>query len=426
MNQPQIHPFGIDHIFEVGRDTLDNGVPVFLIPLEDTRVVMLEFFFHGSKWHQQRTLQAYFSSRLMSASTEEYDADHLAEIIDYNGATIYTRTGFFGTTISLVCLSKKLRDMMPVIRSIITIPTYDQRRFSTAISMARQDAKIRLTDVEAVCNYDFLDALYGKHHPSTSWAEIEDYDTLTPSDLKAFHDKYVCSSDCQIWITGEISDDVHQLVNDYFGKSAWGKNQYVFEHSQWPVIEPSAEKHLYKPMDGVQSAICVGKLLPRWDHPDFTKLTVATTMLGGYFGSRLMTNIREKKGLTYGIQASLSQTLSETALVISTSTANEAAEVVTDEIYKEIRRMQTERAGEDELERVKNYMIGFACRRHEPGLGVSKLLMTQLMKGFPIDHIVTENNIVRQTTADDIMEITNKYFDVETMTQCVVGNAKLS
>ena len=149
-------------------------------------------------------------------------------------------------------------------------------------------------------------------------------------------------------------------------------------------------------------------------------------MLGGYFGSRLMTNIREKKGLTYGIQASLSQTLSETALVISTSTANEATEVVIDEIYKEIRRMQTERAGEEELERVKNYMIGFACRRHEPGLGVSKLLMTQLMKGFPIDHIVTENNIVRQTTADDIMEITNKYFDVETMTQCVVGNAKWS
>ena len=423
MKQPEIHPFGFDHIIEVKQKTFDNGLTVNLIPLEDTRIVMVDFFFHGCKWHQNRCLQAYFASSLLSTSSEEYDADTLAETIDYNGATIYSRTGYLGTSISLLCLSKNLPQMLEVMKSLLTHPTYDQKRFDTTVSMMKQSAAIRNTDVDSVCYEAFLDALYGKSHRCTSFAKLEDYDTLTREDLFAFQEKYICSSDCQMWMTGNITDEAIELLHAYFGKAAWGKGHFVYQPPAWPHIDPSAEQVIRMKMPGVQSAIYMGKLLPRWDHPDFAKLMVTITLLGGYFGSRLMTNIREEKGLTYGIQASLRQSLCETALMISTATANETVEQVIEEIHKEIKVLRTERVGEEELARVKNYLIGYSCRRHEPGLGLSKMLMSVYMKGYPYDYILTENQFVRDTTAEDIMDMANRYLDADTMKLCVVGNA---
>lgn len=425
LSQPEIHPFGFDHIIDIKQQVFDNGVAINLIPLEDTRIVMVDFFFHGCKWHQSRCLQAYFSSVLLCASTTEHDAETLAKIIDNNGASIYGRTGYWGTSITLLCLSKNLRTMMEVMKSVLTHPTFDQKRFSNAVSTMKQNLAINLQDVNSVCFDEFLNALYGKSHPTTSWAQLDDYDTLTREDLLAFHEQFICSSDCQIWMTGNITDEAVDLVNGYFGKSSWGKGNFVYQDPVWPEINPSPEQTILKKMDGVQSAILTGKLLPRWDHPDFTKIMVATTLLGGYFGSRLMTNIREEKGLTYSIYASLRQTLCETALMITTATANETAARVIEEIRKEIQRMRTERVGDDELERAKNYMIGYACRKHEAGLGLSKMLMTTSMKGRPYDYIVTENRLVRDTSADDVLDIANRYFDPDTMKLCVVGNASL-
>jgi len=423
MKQPEIHPFGFDHLIEVKQKTFDNGVTINLIPLEDTRIVMIDFFFHGCKWHQSRCLQAYFSASLLCTSSEEYDADILAETIDYNGASIYSRTGFFGTCITLLCLSKNLPKMLEVMKSVLIHPTYDQKRFDTSVSMMKQSAAIRKTDVNSVCNETFLETLYGKSHRCTSFANLDDYDTLTREDLLSFHHQYICSSDCQIWMTGNITEDAIGLVHEHFGKTAWGEGQFVYQQPIWPDLQPAKDHIIRMKMPGVQSAICMGKLLPRWDHPDFTKIMVTITLLGGYFGSRLMTNIREEKGLTYGIQASLRQTLCETALMISTATANETVEQVIEEIYKEIQRMRTERVGDEELARVKNYMIGYSCRKHEPGLGLSKLLMNMYMKGCPYDNILTENRLVLDTTAEDIIDMTDRYLDVDSMRLCVVGNA---
>ena len=422
MKQPEIHTFGFNHIVDVENRLLDNGVALQLIPLEDTQVVVIDFYFHACKWHQRRSLQAYSSVALIHTSTDDYDADTLAQVIDYNGASIYTRTGFLGTSVTLVCLSKNLKAMMPVMKSIITQPTYDKRRFETFIEKEKQEHSIMRKDVNSVAFFNLLNMLYGKTHPSTSFAEKEDYNTLTREDLLEFHDNYICSSDCRIWMTGDISEENIQLVNTYFGSHKWGKTQFVFQTPHWPEVNPSKENVLRINMEGVQSAIAMGQLLPRWDHPDFTHIMVATTLLGGYFGSRLMSNIREEKGLTYGIQASLRRTLSETSLIISTATANENVEQVVEEVKKEIVRMKTEKVGEDELTRVKNYMIGYACRTYEPRPGLSNLLMDLYMMGKPYDDVITENKMVRETSADDIIETVNRYFDVENMKMCVAGN----
>ena len=176
LSQPEIHPFGFDHIIDIKQQVFDNGVAINLIPLEDTRIVMVDFFFHGCKWHQSRCLQAYFSSVLLCASTTEHDADTLAKIIDNNGASIYGRTGYWGTSITLLCLSKNLRTMMEVMKSVLTHPTFDQKRFSNAVSTMKQNLAINLKDVNSVCFDEFLNALYRKSHPTTSWAQLDDYD----------------------------------------------------------------------------------------------------------------------------------------------------------------------------------------------------------------------------------------------------------
>ena len=422
MRQPDIHPFSISNPIDTGKTVFDNGVTLRLVPLEDTRLVKLDFMFHGSKWNQSRPLQAYFASKLISASTKDFDADPLAEILDYYGAGIRTETGFFCTSVTLVCLSKNLPALMPVMKSILTQPTYDSQRFEVMRVMEKQVYAIREKEVADQDRCNRLNALYGDRHRCTSFAKESDYDSLTRQDLLDFHGHYFSSSDCQIWLTGDTSPDNIKTVNNFFGLSPWGESQYVWQAPDWPEAHPSHETVFKKKMDGVQSAIYMGKLLPRWDHPDFTRLMVAVTLLGGYFGSRLMKNIREEKGLTYGISSALRLSMADTALVIATTTANSNVNQVVEEIHKEIRTLMTEKVGEDELLRVKNYMTGYACRKYEPGLGLASLLMKQNVMGRPDDYIMEENNKVRAITADDIIEMTRRYFDADTMKLSIAGD----
>ena len=172
-----------------------------------------------------------------------------------------------------------------------------------------------------------------------------------------FYDNYYINGKCALFIAGNLPSDIETLLNKYFGSLSLNKNeQLVINYAS----NPSATKkqHLINDEKGVQSAIRIARPFPNRHHPDFIKVQVLNNIFGGYFGSRLMSNIREDKGYTYGIHSYLENHIHESAWTISTEAGRDVANATINEVYKEMKRLRDEPVAEEELHLVRNYMIG--------------------------------------------------------------------
>ncbi len=125
-------------------------------------------------------------------------------------------------------------------------------------------------------------------------------------------------------------------------------------------IIPAEEKkyRVTNDPDGVQGAIRIARNFPNRHHPDFQKMQVLNNIFGGFFGSRLMANIREDKGYTYGIHSYLINLIQESALMISTEAGKDVTEDTIREVYLEMKSLCDEPVQEEELKTSKNFMIG--------------------------------------------------------------------
>lgn len=150
-------------------------------------------------------------------------------------------------------------------------------------------------------------------------------------------------------------------------------------------------------------------------------MKVLTTVLGGYFGSRLMSNIREEKGYTYGISAGIASYPFQGYLAIGTETANEYVEPCIREVKNEIRRLQEERISEQELTMVKNYMMGEMCRSYEGPFSLSDAWIFVETAGLEKNFFLTHAKKIRSVTADELRDLAIKYFRPDDMLEVVAG-----
>jgi zinc protease len=165
----------------------------------------------------------------------------------------------------------------------------------------------------------------------------------------------------------------------------------------------------------------MGMLSLERHHPDYLKTRVMVTLFGGYFGSRLMSNIREEKGYTYGISAGIVSCPGPEMLVINTETANEFVEPLIREVYHEIDCLQNDLVPEEELAMVKNYMLGEMCRSYESAFSLADAWMFVQVSGFGDTHFEDALNAVRDITPEDIRELAGKHLCKEKLKEVISG-----
>ena len=157
------------------------------------------------------------------------------------------------------------------------------------------------------------------------------------------------------------------------------------------------------------------------NHEDYLKLRVLITLFGGYFGSRLMTNIREEKGYTYGISAGLMSYPDTSVLMINSESDNEYVEAVVREVYAEIDRLHTEPVSEQELTMVKNYMIGEMCRSYESAFALQDGWIFIYVSKLDDDYFRRSLRAVKEATPQDMVRLAQQYLCKETLKEVVAG-----
>jgi predicted Zn-dependent peptidase len=165
--------------------------------------------------------------------------------------------------------------------------------------------------------------------------------------------------------------------------------------------------------NGVQGAIRIGRHFPNRNHPDYTPMRVLNALFGGYFGSRLMTNIREDKGYTYGIYSSLTPEKEGGSMVVTTETGTAVVEDAIKEVYKEMELLRQEPVDDEELLLVKNYLLGSILGDLDGPFSILQRWRTLILNGFDEAYFNENIRIYKTVTPAELHALAQKYYNKE-------------
>ena len=422
--QPEIQPLKNFHIQTPVRTTLPNGIPLTVINAGEQEVVRMDVLFSGGRWQQSQKLQALFTNRMLREGTTKYTAATIAEKLDYYGSWLELSSSSEYAYITVYSLNKYLAKTLEVVESMIKEPLFPQKELQTILDTNIQQYLVNTSKVDFLAHRSLLKSLYGEQHPCGKIVMEEDYHTITPEVLREFYERHYHSGNCSIFLSGKVTDDIISRVTDIFG-IPFGQHQLQMPKSSFPFAAIPEKRIFTEREDAMQSAVKMGCTTITREHPDYPKLRVLMTLFGGYFGSRLMSNIREDKGYTYGISAGVVFYPDSGLLIVSTETDNEYVEPLIQEVYHEIDRLHQEPVSAEELRMVRNYMLGEMCRSYESPFSLSDAWIFIATSGLKDDYFARSLQAVNEITPAEIQDLAQRYLCKETLKEVIAGK-KLS
>lgn len=398
---------------------LDNGVPVYAVNAGAQEVLQLELLFYAGNWFEEQKSVASATNYLLKNGTTDKTAFQLNEEFEYYGA--YCSRSCYNETavLSLSSLSKHLPPLLPVIRDMITASVFSDAELDIYKQNSKQRLAVNLKKSDFVATR-LLDAyLYGEQHPYGAYTDAGDIDALNSPLLKEYFKQHYLYGRCVIFVSGKLPADLSQQLNKAFGDLSVSACD-----NRLPAIDaaPAVQKkyRIQNDPDGVQGAIRIARPFPNRHHPDFMKVMVLNTLFGGFFGSRLMTNIREDKGYTYGIHSYIQNHIQQSAWIISTDAGRDVCEAAIEEVYKEMKKLRDDVIGEEELALVRNYLIGTILGDLDGPFHIMSRWKNLLLNGLDGSYFYDSVKTIKTIPADELKALANKYLVPDDFYELVV------
>lgn len=386
--------------------TLKNGVEVYAINAGAEDVLQIEWVFDAGNWYESKNLEAAITNFLLKNGTSHKTAFEINEHFEYYGAYLNRNCGAEVATISLHCLTKHVQELLPVVREMLSEASLLQSEMDIAIQNMKQKLDINLKKSSFVAGRLIDTYLFGAEHPYGRFSRHEDFDKIARENLLLFYDNYYKKGTFKIFIAGKLPTGIESLLNEYFGDFENNPPSKI-SHSVTP-----AQQKKYRVINDENSAQGSIRLIRSFGNrhdPDFFNAQVLNILFGGFFGSRLMTNIREDKGYTYGIHSYLMGNRNENGWMITTEAGRDVSEATIEEVYKEMERLREEPVAEEELLLVKNFMMGSILGDLDGPFQIiarwKNIILNDLDDHFFDRYIASIKNV----TASDLQNTANKY-----------------
>ncbi|MBA3828157.1 MAG: insulinase family protein [Taibaiella sp.] len=398
---------------------LNNGLPLYWINAGVQDVVEIDWVFPAGLWQEQKPGVAQAAGGLIKNGTARRTAKEIHEALEFYGASLKVSTGNDFSTITLYSLTRHLPSLLPVVYEIITEAIFPEEELRIHKQNAIDRLSVNLRQCEFVANQRIDALLFGEAHPYGRFSKKEKIEAITREDLLAFYAKGYDLSDVQIFVSGRVGDKEVNDLNEIFGKISVAKKESATDIFSAPAPSDRVYNVINDP-NGVQGAIRIGRLFPNRHHPDFAPMIVLNTLFGGYFGSRLMSNIREDKGFTYGIYSSLSPYLNGGSLVIHTEAGRDVLAAAVKEIYHEMQVLCNEPADEEELLLVKNYLLGNLLGDLDGPFSIMQRWRSIILNGMTEATFNTNIAIYKTITPQQLQALAQKYFDAKDYYEVVI------
>lgn len=420
--QPRVSPIEHIDILKAELKLLANGIPVHYINAGTQDVLKIDFIFEAGTWFQPANLVASICNSMLEEGTSNYSAEEIAEKFDFYGAYLQPLVDQNQGIINVVCLSRHLPAILEVVEDLLKRSVFPEHELGVLIAKNKQKWQLENEKVRTLCQKKFTQVLFGSDHPYAINNTLEDFDRVSRAQLVQFYRDYYHSGNCRILVAGKVDNEVLELMNIYFGGEDWGRE--LTPLPQYEIHSEIHKRHHVEKANGIQSAIRVGKFWVPKTHPDYHGLSILSTILGGYFGSRLMANIREEKGYTYGIGSFVLSLKHASYFAISAEVGNEYVEPTLSEIALEMRKLQTELVSDNELDTVKSYLLGEFLRDFDGPFALASSF--KAINDFDLDYTFYDRylEVLRSITAQELMQLAQKYLNPDDCYTVVAGTGK--
>lgn len=399
------------------KHLLKNNIPVFSISGGDQNLIRIEFLFGNVNWDKENPLLASATNAMLNEGTETLTAAEIASKIDFYGSFFQTEYSADRSSVTLYSLNKYLENTLPIVKEVLTASVFPENELKTYVNNQKQKLKVSLEKNDYLARKKFNKLLFGETLYGFSPNET-DYDLLKREDLVAYFSKGYHPANCTIVISGNVNQDTIKVLDNLFGD--W-INDVEFQSNKFNLEIPKAGEYVIEKQQSLQSAIRTGIPTINRIHPDFAAFQVLNTVLGGYFGSRLMANIREDKGYTYGIGSGNASFEQAGFFFIASEVGVDVCRNTLNEIEKEINILKTQLISEEELSLVKNYLMGSLLGSLENAFSHADKFKSIYFFGLDYDYYERYIKTIKNITAEELMAQANKYLNYEDFVKVVVG-----
>jgi predicted Zn-dependent peptidase len=397
--------------------TLRNGVPVYAVNAGAEEVMQLEWVFFAGNSQEEQNLVAATTNFLLRNGTNTKTAFQLNEYFEYYGAYVNRACYNETATISMHCLSKHVGELLPVVKEMITQSTMPSEELAIYKQNMKQRLKVSLKKSDFVAGRLIDTYLYGEKHPYGKYSSAEDFDALERDQLLHFYNQYYIQGKLMLFVAGKLPENINILLDQHFGDLS---NNPVEVKEHQIILAEEKKYRITNDPNGVQGSIRMARTFPNRHHPDFLKVQVLNALFGGFFGSRLMSNIREDKGYTYGIHSYLHNHIQHSAWMVSTEAGKDVSEATVSEVYKEMKLLREELVDEEELLLVRNYLMGSILGDLDGPFQIigrwKNIILNNMSENYFYDAIHT----IKTISAEELKGLAEKYLIPEDFYELIV------
>ena len=413
---PPFRPIERPHFPWPKAEVLKEGIPLFVLNAGSQPMIKLELVWDAGTWYEPHNGVAYLTAKMLQEGTQHRSAQAIARAIDQYGASLQVQVQPDTCSLTLVTLSKYLAPMLALLAELLLAPAFAEERLAHLKHLKTQALKVEDEKNSHVARKKFKEVLFGSTHPYGKQLTATAIASITPAHLKQYYKDQLLAG-CRILVSGQVHDQDLQAIQQYLQPLPVQAPRAT--PSTWPAQAP-AQVHLPK-KESLQAVLHLGKTLFAKGHPDYLPLLVVNELLGGYFGSRLMRNLREDKGYTYGIVSRLVPLKHTSYLLVATEVIQAHAQAACQEIEQEIETLQTVPVPTAELQTLRNYMLGnFLAAINDPFAIMEKFKAAHL-HGLDPTHYEQLYDAIMQTSVPQIMALAHQYLPTDSLSQVIVG-----
>jgi zinc protease len=398
---------------------LSNKTLLHIINAGTQEVVRLEIVFQAGSKYEVKNGVSYFTSKMLSEGTSTRTSKEITEYLELFGAFYELHHGPDSFNITVYSLKKYLKEVIDVVVDLLTNPSFPGEELHNLLNITSQSIKINQNKTSYLASNQFKQSLFGSGNPYGKVLNEEAISKVDKNDLFDFFNTYIKGKAFDIVVAGNIDSSVIKAIEAAFGKIHLQKTKLISAGKLKDIASTTIE--VVQKADSLQSSLRLGNLTIRKNHPDYFNLVIINEILGGYFGSRLMKNIREEKGFTYGISSSVVHLRDLSYFVIGTDVKKENTQETLDEIQKEIEVLRSTPIPTEELETVKNYLIGSFLSSINTAFALADKFKSIYF--FNLDYSFYSEYLqsIRKSNSKLLLETANQYLDYSNMTKVVAG-----
>ena len=415
---PVKHEIETPKYWQIERRELKHNTNLHLLSKTDELLSSIVLTFKGGLGASDDGLDIGLVKSMILSGTTNYPKSQISEELDFYGAYFQMNPTYNQTEIQVICLHRYLHQVVSLLKDVLTNCSFTQEDFEIYLEKKKQHFQVSKKKVAFLGRTHFMNQVFGDKHTYGKQRHDEDYGKTTREDVVKYYETYIKNQPFELFLAGKFEEkDIQFIESELIPEQFDERDKTMFEN----VLNPKGTHFNIELEDAMQSSVTVGFSCPNSSHSEFLEWKMVNTILGGYFGSRLMKNIREDKGYTYGISSRLVHYPESGMFKISTEVGSQHVEDTLKQIYKEIERMKTELISESELELVKNYLLGGVLSSSDGLMQQAEMYKNLYNQGFTWQRMHDFIDVIKSFTPEKVLKSAQSLFSQNELVEVVAG-----